>query len=79
MTDADSLTTELDDSDDDRAGYDWGRLELSRLLQANALRRLIGSGVANAPGVARHGSSEIQDQIGRCVASAGLSVGSVGE
>jgi len=46
MADADALTTELEDSDDARAGYDWGRLDFSRLLKPNALRRVIGIVVA---------------------------------
>jgi len=48
MADAHSLTSELEDSDDDRAGYDWGRLELSRLVQPGSIRRLIGIVVALA-------------------------------
>ncbi len=46
MADPDSLTTELEDSDDPRAGMAWRRLDFSRLLGANALRRLIGIVVA---------------------------------
>ena len=33
MADADSLTSELEDSDEPRAGYEWSRLDLSRLLK----------------------------------------------
>ena len=46
MTDAESLTSELEDSDDERAGYDWALLDFSRLAKPNALRRLIGIVVA---------------------------------
>ena len=48
MADAHSLTSELDDSNDARAGYDWGRLDLARLLQPASIRRLIGIGIALA-------------------------------
>jgi uncharacterized hydrophobic protein (TIGR00271 family) len=48
MADADSLTSELEDSDDARAGYDFGRLDLSRLAQPGSIRRLLGIGVALA-------------------------------
>jgi len=46
VADHDSLTTELEDSDQPRAGMAWRRLDFSRLLGANALRRLTGIVVA---------------------------------
>ena len=46
MADADSLTSELEDSNEPRAGYAWARLDLSRLLKPNAIRRMIGIVVA---------------------------------
>jgi uncharacterized hydrophobic protein (TIGR00271 family) len=46
MPDADSLTRELEDSNDAMLGYDWSRLDFSRLLEPRVLRRLIGMGVA---------------------------------
>ena len=48
MADADSLTSELEDSDDDRAGYDWTRLDLTRLARPGSIRRLVGIGIALA-------------------------------
>lgn len=46
MSDADSLTSELEDSNDAMLGYDWTRLDFSRLLTPDAIRRLIGIAVA---------------------------------
>ena len=46
MADADSLTGDLEDSDEPRAGYAWARVDWSRLLKANAIRRMIGIVVA---------------------------------
>ena len=45
MADTDSLTSELDDSDE-QPGYDWTSLEFSRLLRPNAIRRMIGIAIA---------------------------------
>ena len=45
MTNAESLTSGLDDSDE-RPGYDWASLDFSRLLKPNALRRMIGIAIA---------------------------------
>ena len=41
MSDADSLTSELEDSAD-RPGQGWRSLDYSRLLQPNAMRRIVG-------------------------------------
>jgi len=46
MADADPLTSDLEDSDEPRAGYEWARLDLSRLLKPNAIRRITGIAVA---------------------------------
>lgn len=47
MSDPESLTRELEDTDE-RPGFDWSRLDLSRLLQPNAIRRIAGIAVALA-------------------------------
>lgn len=46
MTDVDASTSEFDDSDDVRAGYDWARIDLARLLGPEATRRIIGIVIA---------------------------------
>jgi len=45
MTHADSLTSELEDTDE-RPGYDWASLDFTRLLKTNALRRIVGIAIA---------------------------------
>ena len=40
------LTTELEDSDDNGAVYDWSRLDFSRLVKPDAIRRIIGIVIA---------------------------------
>jgi uncharacterized hydrophobic protein (TIGR00271 family) len=45
MTNAESVTSELDDSDG-RPSYDWASIDFSRLLRPNSVRRLIGIAIA---------------------------------
>ncbi len=45
MSEPESLTRELEDTDE-RPGFDWSRLDLTRLLHPNALRRIAGIAVA---------------------------------
>jgi uncharacterized hydrophobic protein (TIGR00271 family) len=45
MTDAESLTSELDDSEE-QPGYDWTSIDFSRLLRPNTIRRMIGIAIA---------------------------------